>query len=391
MRQRVYLDNAATTPLDREVLDAMLPYMTDHFGNPSSTHQFGRKTKTALENSRRLIARLLNATPREICFTSGGTEADNMAIISSVVDLGCKRIITTPLEHKAVIMTSDNMLREYGVSVEHVNLLPDGHVDLVHLASLLAKPGKCMVSMMHGNNEIANLLPLKEVGDLCAEHDAIFHSDTVQTMGHYEFDLEELNVHFITGSAHKFHGPKGIGFLYVNKDLRISPLIVGGGQERQMRGGTENIYGIIGLTKALEICYRELKEHQEHVWGLKSHAIQRLSAELKGVEFNGDSSSKDSLYTVLNMTLPENPNSSMLLFLLDLEGIAVSGGSACSSGASKGSHVLTALDAIKPNRASLRLSFSRFTTKEEVDYAVDKLIALCEVKKLTPEHETQVG
>lgn len=390
MRKKVYLDNAATTPLDGEVLNAMLPYLTDHFGNPSSTHQFGRKTKTAIENARRSIAFLLNASPREICFTSGGTEADNMAITAAVVDLGCERIITAAIEHSAVIKTSERVSEEFNVPVEYVNLLEDGHVDLVHLRELLERPGKAVVSLMHGNNEIANLLPLQEVSELCAEFQAIFHSDTVQTMGHYEFDLEELGIHFITGSAHKFHGPKGIGFLYVDKKLKISPLIRGGGQERQMRGGTENLYGIVGMAKAMEIAFREVEEHKAHIWGLKSHVISRLQNEMDGIEFNGDCASENSLYTVLNVTLPENPNSAMLLFLMDLEGIAVSGGSACSSGASKGSHVLDALDAIQPGKASLRLSFSRFSTTEEVDYAIDKLVALCKVKQLAPEHETEV-
>ncbi len=235
---------------------------------------------------------------------------------------------------------------------------------------------------MHGNNEIANLLPLEKVITLCKANNALFHSDTVQTMGHYKLDMQELPIDFITCAAHKLHGPKGIGFLYVNKDLKIKPLIVGGGQERQLRGGTENIYGIVGLSKALEIASRDLEEHQRHVSELKQHMAHRCVSEIYGTEFNGDSASEDSLYTVLNVTLPPCENAGMMLFLLDLEGIACSGGSACSSGAAKGSHVLEGINAIKEGRASLRFSFSRFTKKEEIDRAVDKLKELCTVSEL---------
>ncbi|HCY45809.1 MAG TPA: aminotransferase class V-fold PLP-dependent enzyme [Flavobacteriales bacterium] len=379
----IYLDNAATTPVDPEVIQAMVPYMETHFGNPSSSHSFGRKTKTAIEQSRRRIAGLLNCSPAEICFTSGGTEADNLAICSAVKDLGCTRIITTSIEHTAVIKTADTMEALGLAKVIHVNLLENGHVDLEHLSALLSNgEGKALVSLMHGNNEIANLLPLKEVISLCKANNALFHSDTVQTLGHYKFDMQELPIDFITCAAHKLHGPKGIGFLYVNKDLKIKPLIVGGGQERQLRGGTENIYGIVGLSKALEIASRDLEEHQRHVSKLKQHMAHRCVSEICGTEFNGDSASKDSLYTVLNVTLPPCENSGMMLFLLDLEGIACSGGSACSSGAAKGSHVLEGINAIKEGRASLRFSFSRFTQKEEIDRAVDKLKELCSVSEL---------
>ncbi|MCB0760699.1 MAG: cysteine desulfurase [Flavobacteriales bacterium] len=381
---KVYLDNAATTPLDERVLEAMLPYMTDHFGNPSSTHQFGRKTKSAIETSRRAIAGALNVTPAEICFTSGGTEADNLAIRGSVNDLGCTRIITSALEHSAVIKTSAEMEKAGLAEVCMVNLKSDGHIDLEHLESLLNTDKKCLVSLMHGNNEIANLLPLKRVGELCKKYNAIFHSDTVQTMGHYAFDLQDIHVHFITGAAHKFHGPKGIGFLYINRQIHVSPIITGGGQEREQRGGTENLYGIVGLGKAIQLAYEHLEEHQEHIGGMKQYMIAQINEHIPGCEFNGDCRSEDSLYTVLNVTLPENPNSSMMLFLLDIDGVACSGGSACSSGASKGSHVLTALDAIKPNRTSLRFSFGRFTTREHIDFAVSKLKDLCAVKENAP-------
>ncbi len=379
----IYLDNAATTPMDPEVVGAMIPFMETHFGNPSSSHSFGRKTKTAIEQSRRKIAGLLNCAPAEICFTSGGTEADNLAIRSAVLDLGCGRIITTAIEHSAVIKTADSMQALGKAEVVHVNLDEKGHVDLDHLEQLMSECSKrCIVSLMHGNNEIANILPLKRVSEICQKYNAIFHSDTVQTMGHYAFDLQNLKIDFLTCAAHKLHGPKGIGFLYINKDLKIKPIIIGGGQERQLRGGTENLYGIVGLAKALEIANREIDQHHRYVSELKQYMISKCRKELHGVEFNGDSESPDSLYTVLNVTLPPCENAGMMLFLLDLEGIACSGGSACSSGAAKGSHVLEAINAIKPGRASLRFSFSRFTQKEHIDTAVEKMKELCEVKEL---------
>lgn len=378
---KVYLDNAATTPLDKEVLEAMMPYLAEHFGNPSSSHSFGRKTKTAIENARRTIARALNCSPAEIYFTSGGTEADNLAMHTALRDLGCTHIITSAIEHSAVIKTAQLMEAEGKAKLSLVKLQKDGHIDLEDLERLLAENERSYVSLMHGNNEIANLLPLEEVGELCKKYNAIFHSDTVQTMGHYAFDLSKLHIHFLNAAAHKFHGPKGVGFIYVNKSVKINPDITGGGQERGLRGGTENLYGIVGVAKAIELCYHDLKAHQQHVSALKQYMARTLEATLQGVEFNGDSRSESSLYTVLNVTFPTTPNFDMMLFLLDLEGVACSGGSACSSGANKGSHVLEAIDALKPGRASLRFSFSRFTTKEEVDYAVGKIQELCTVNE----------
>lgn len=377
MEKRIYLDNAATTPLAPKVLEAMMPYMTDFFGNPSSSHSFGRKTKTAIENSRRTIAKALNCSPAEIFFTSGGTEADNLAMHSAVYDQGCKHIITSLIEHSAVIKTAQAYAEKDLVKLSIVNLLPDGHIDLSHLEQLLASNEKSFVTLMHGNNEIANLLPLDKVGELCAQYGAIFHSDTVQTIGHYKFDLNALKVHFINAAAHKFHGPKGVGFIYINKSLKVNATITGGGQERGLRGGTENVYGIVGMGKAIELAYADLEEHQNHVSELKQYMRSRLEQEISGVVFNGDSASENSLYTVLNGTFPPTNNFDMMLFLLDLEGVACSGGSACSSGATKGSHVLDAIGALKEGRASLRFSFSRFTTKDEIDYALSKLRELC--------------
>ncbi len=377
MEKRIYLDNAATTPLAPKVLEAMMPYMTDFFGNPSSSHSFGRKTKTAIENSRRTISKALNCSPSEIFFTSGGTEADNLAMHSAVYDQGCKHIITSLIEHSAVIKTAQAYAEKDLVKLSIVNLLPNGHIDLSHLEQLLASNEKSFVTLMHGNNEIANLLPLDKVGELCAQYGAIFHSDTVQTIGHYKFDLNALKVHFINAAAHKFHGPKGVGFIYINKSLKVNATITGGGQERGLRGGTENVYGIVGMGKAIELAYADLEEHQNHVSELKQYMRARLEQEISGVVFNGDSASENSLYTVLNGTFPPTNNFDMMLFLLDLEGVACSGGSACSSGATKGSHVLDAIGALKEGRASLRFSFSRFTTKDEIDYALSKLRELC--------------
>lgn len=366
---KVYLDNAATTPMAAEVIEEMTKTMKDHFGNPSSTHAFGRETKGVLEMARRKIAQLINAEPKEIIFTSGGTEADNMAIACAVNDHGVTRIISSCTEHHAVGHCLEGNTR---FSVDFVNLSETGEVDLVHLEDLLQKPEKTLVTLMHANNEIATLLDVKSVRDLCKKYQALFHSDTVQTMGHYTIDVQEFGADFLTCSAHKFHGPKGIGFLYVNKALKISPIIHGGSQERGMRGGTENITGIVGLAKALELANIDIEAHQKHVQGLKSYMIQALIDRIPGVSFHGEINPNKSLYTVLNVCFPSFENKSMLLFLLDLEGIACSGGSACTSGASTGSHVLRGINA-DTDRPNVRFSFSRFTTKEEIDFVLDKL------------------
>jgi len=319
----------------------------------------------------------LNCSPSEIFFTSGGTEADNLAIHAAVADLGCNHVITSKIEHSAVLKTVEKLEEQGKIALDFVRLTPRGDVDLQHLEDLLAQGKKTLVTLMHANNEIGNILPLEKVAELCAKYHALFHSDTVQTMGHYAMDLQKLKIHFLNASAHKFHGPKGIGFFYCNKSVKINATITGGGQERGMRGGTENIYGIVGLAKALEICFRDLKKHEEHIRSVKMYMAEQLEQNIPGVSFNGDSRNPDSLCTVLNVTFPENKNSDMLLFLLDLEGIACSGGSACSSGAAKGSHVLTEIGALQPHRASLRFSFSRYSTRAEVDYAIERLRELC--------------
>lgn len=369
----VYLDNAATTPIDPLVIEEMVPILQEFYGNPSSSHAYGRQVRAKLELSRRKVASLLNVTPGEIIFTSGGTEADNMAIRCTLKHLGVKHAITTDIEHHAVVDTLEHVCEDENVKLSKVRLDEKGYVDMTHLEELLSSNEKSFVSLMHANNEIGNMIDLQEVGDMCEKYGAIFHSDTVQTMAHYHFDFSELKIHFATCSAHKFHGPKGVGFLYVDKNLNIPSMITGGGQERGHRAGTENIYGIVGLAKALELAMEHADEHQVHVQGLKNYMIQQFETKLPGVRFNGDPKGR-SLYTVLNVSLPITEKAGMLLFNLDLMGIAASGGSACSSGASKGSHVLTGIQA-DPNRPAVRFSFSRFTTQAEIDYAVEKVVA----------------
>ena len=364
---RVYLDNAATTPMATEVIDEMTNVMKAQFGNPSSTHAFGREARGVIEVARRKIAKLIGAEPKEVVFTSGGTEADNMAIICAVEDLGVTRVISTTIEHHAVghCLNGDQPFK-----VDYVRVSDTGRVDLAHLEDLLQDDQKTLVSLMHANNEIGTLLDAEAVSALCKKYNAYFHSDTVQTMGHYTIDVNTFGADFLTCSAHKFHGPKGIGFLYVSKEVKMSPMIQGGSQERGMRGGTENITGIVGLAKALELANTDILEHQEHVQGLKTYMMAQLIARIPGVNFHGETSPDKSLYTVLNVCFPPFENKSMLLFLLDLDGIASSGGSACTSGASVGSHVLRGIQA-DINRPNARFSFSRYTTMEEINYVVE--------------------
>lgn len=368
---RIYLDNAATTPIDTEVFQAMLPVMEKQFGNPSSIHSYGREARSIIEIARKTVARLLNTSPSEIFFTSGGTEANNMAIICGIRDLGLKHAITSKIEHHAVLHTLENLEKQGQIKLSFVNLTDKGHIDLAHLEHLLNTSERSFVSLMHANNEIGNLLPIQQVGQICEKHQAIFHSDTVQTMGHYAHDLQQTKVHFINCAAHKFHGPKGIGFLYINGNIKVRPFIHGGAQERNMRGGTENIYGIVGLAKALEIAYRDMEKNQTYIQGLKSYMIEQLQTNIPGIYFNGDAEG-NSLYTVLNASFPKSDISEMLLFRLDIAGIAVSGGSACSSGSNVGSHVLTALNG-DPEHPAVRFSFSKLTTKEEIDYCITTL------------------
>ncbi len=375
----IYFDNAATTPLDKEVLDLMHEIMSNEFGNPSSIHTEGRKARSIIENARKTVAKLLNCAPGEIFFTSGGTEADNMAILGCINDWGIKHVITSVIEHHAVLHTLEHLEKSEKIKVSYVDLLSNGNVDMNHLEQLLENNERSLVSLMHANNEIGNLLPFKEVGLLCKKYNALFHSDTVQTIGHYTHDLQNINVHYISCAAHKFHGPKGVGFIYINQNAKIKPFIFGGAQERNMRGGTENIYGIAGLAKALEIAYQNMDQHQQYIRSLKNYFIQKLKDNIPGVEFNGTSGTSSSLYTVLNVLFPKTENAEMLLFNLDISGISASGGSACSSGSNQGSHVLQGIKS-DPERPSIRFSFSKYNTTEEVDVTIDKLMDLFKVK-----------
>ena len=370
---RVYLDNAATTRMDDNVVEAMLPFMKEEYGNPSAIHGFGRKARAAIEQARKNVARHLNAGTGEIFFTSGGTESNNMAIKCAIRDLGIRHIISSKIEHHCILHTLDYLAIREEAEVHYVRLDDNGAVDLNHLRELLQDIGEqCLVTLMHANNEIGNLLDLNAVGNICEEYDAIFHSDTVQTVGHLPIDLQTSKVHMISGSGHKFHGPKGSGFLYINGDLQLQPYLHGGGQERNMRAGTENVPGIIGFSKAMDIAYENLHKDHVYVQGLKSYMLEQLQEHVPGVELNGVSDMNNSLYTVLNVSFPPADRTEFMLYNLDIEGIAASGGSACSSGADAGSHVLNELN-IEQGRKSIRFSFSKYNTKADIDFTVSKL------------------
>ena len=368
---RIFLDNAATTPLDAEVLDAMTEVMRSEFGNPSSIHAEGRKARSLIESARKTVANVLNCSIGEIFFTSGGTEANNMALKNSVRDLGVRRIISSPLEHHCVLHSLDAISATGAARIDMVRIDDRGHVDLSHLRELLSTgDDKTLVSLMHSNNEIGNLLPLQEVADLCAEQGAYFHCDTVQTIGYFPIDLERTPISFLTGSAHKFYGPKGVGFAYINNDNIIKPYLDGGAQERNMRGGTENLYGIVGLARALDKAVREREERQAKIEDVRSYMIEWLRATYPGVTFNGDPDR--SHYNVLSVSFPESPKGDLLLMNLDMAGISASGGSACSSGIDVGSHVVGHLHP-DSKRHTIRFSFSHHNTREQVDYVVERL------------------
>ncbi|HEV3249917.1 MAG TPA: cysteine desulfurase family protein [Puia sp.] len=370
--QRIYFDNAATTFLDARVLESMMPYLTEKFGNPSAIYSYGRESRMAIETARKSVAKILNAHPAEIFFTSGGTESSNTAINAAVKDLGCSHIITSALEHHATLHTVEHLHQAGRVELSYVKLLPDGHVDLKDLEQLLANSKqKCLVTLMHANNEIGNMLDIHSTGGLCKLYGAIFHSDTVQTVGHFPFDLRNTAVHFITGSGHKFHGPKGAGLLYINENVKIQPYILGGAQERNMRAGTENLYGIVGFAKALELATANYKEERAYIMDLKIYMMDTLKKQIKNVCFNGDPLGR-SLYTVLSVSFPKTEKSEMILFNLDINHICASGGSACTSGVEQGSHVIRAINN-NPNQVTVRFSFSKYNSKEEINIVVDKL------------------
>lgn len=370
---RIYFDNAATTKLDSDVLNAMMPYLTNCFGNPSSIYSYGRESRLAIENARKSVAKILHARPSEIFFTSGGTESSNTALIASVRDLGCKRVISSPIEHHATLHTVEYLAKYGEADVQYVRILSNGEVDMNHLEELLEAGGdtKTLVSLMHANNETGNMIDLIAVGELCRKYNAIFHSDTVQTVGHFPIDLSKIYVHFITAAGHKFHGPKGVGLLYINENIKINPFLHGGGQERNMRAGTENLYGIVGFAKALELATINYEVDSHHINSIRSYMMEKLMNEVPGCSFNGNPKGK-SLYTVLSVNFNKSDKSEMLLFNMDIHNICVSGGSACSSGANAGSHVIRVLNK-NSDIVTVRFSFSKFNTKEEVDIVIKKL------------------
>jgi len=370
--KRIYLDNAATTALDPQVLEAMMPYLTTHFGNPSSIYSYGRESRMAIENARKSVSKILHAHPSEIFFTSGGTESSNTAILAAVRDLGCKHIITSKIEHHATLHTVEYLFKNGEAKLSYVNLFPNGLVDINDLEKLLSESKeKCVVTLLHANNEIGIMIDLETIGNICKKYNAIFHSDTVQTVGHFPFDLRNTPVDFITAAGHKFHGPKGVGILYVNESIKIKPFIHGGAQERNMRAGTENLYGIVGFAKALEIATANFENDTINIKSIKDYMMEQLKSHFKNISFNGDPLGK-SLYTVLSVNFPKTEKSEMLLFNLDINNICASGGSACSSGADAGSHVMKAINN-NLEIITVRFSFNKHNTKEEIDIVIEKL------------------
>lgn len=370
--KKVYLDNASTTAVHPEVIQEMTKVLTEDYGNPSSTHSLGRKSKNILELSRKSIAQNLNATAQEIIFTSCGTEANNWILRSAVKDLKVKRIITSKMEHHAVLYTALVLEKEFDIQIDYVNIKSNGEVDLTHLVELLSQETKTLVSLMHVNNETGTILDLDRVGILCKEHSALFHSDTVQSIGKTIIDLQKTAVDFVVASAHKFHGPKGVGFAFIRKNSGLQPLFFGGEQEKGLRAGTEALHQIAGMAKALSLSYNGLEKHQNHISELKNYLISKLEIEFPTHKINGSS---DAFYTILNVLLPfSQDKTAMILFHLDMKGIAVSRGSACQSGSIKPSHVLVEIlseeDLKKP---SLRISFSHFNTREDIDILVEAL------------------
>ena len=370
--KKVYLDNASTTAIRNEVIQEMTKVMTEDYGNPSSTHSLGRAAKSILELSRKSIAKNLNATAQEIIFTSCGTEANNWILRSAVKDLQVKRIITSKIEHHAVLYTALVLEKEYDIQIDYVDVKPNGEIDITHLVELLSQEKKTLVSLMHVNNETGNILDLERIGRICKEHNTLFHSDTVQSIGKATIDLQTIPVDFIVASAHKFHGPKGVGFAFIRKNSGLQPLFFGGEQEKGLRAGTEALHQIAGMAKALEISYTNLETEQKYISELKSYLIAQLKIEFPEFKINGN---PDGFYTVLNVLLPfSEAKTAMILFHLDMKGIAVSRGSACQSGSIKPSHVLAEMLSVEDlKKPSLRISFSHFNTKEDIDILIEAL------------------
>ncbi len=370
---RVYLDNAATTQIAPEVIDYMAELMKSDYANPSSIHHGGRKSRILVENARKTVSNYLNTSPGNIFFTSGGTEADNMAIRRGILDNNISHAITSSISHKAVIYPLEELSDKKKIVLNYIKLDNNGKIDLIHLEDLLKNNPKTFVSIMHANNEIGTIQPIIEIGDLCKKYNAIFHCDTVQTIAHYPIDLQKINVDFITGSAHKFHGPKGVGFIYISDNIDIQPFISGGSQERNMRAGTENVHAIAGLAKAMEFSYENMDNDKEYISQIKKHMINQLKLNINDVQFNANCTDfNNSLFKILSVSFPKISESEMLLFNLDIKGISCSGGSACSAGNMSGSHVLDVI-CKDDNRTGVRFSFSRYNTKEEIDYTVEKI------------------
>ena len=368
---RVYLDNAATTALDSKVIEAMMPYFIENYGNPSSLYAEGRKAKAAIETSRKTVADLFNVNPAEIFFTAGGTESDNIAMKGAIETYKYTNLITSPLEHHAVLHTVD-FIKSRGVNIHYLEVNELGEVNLDQLEYLLSKNNKSLVSLMHANNEIGNITDIDKVGELTKEYNGFFHTDAVQSIGHYEVNLSQGQISSLAASAHKIHGPKGTGLLYVNKNNKIQSLIHGGAQERNMRAGTENVAGIVGFAKALEIAFSQQEIHENHLRDIKNYMKVKLSEICSDISYNGNTEAHNSLSTVLNTNIPMSLDAAMLLFQLDLKGVSASGGSACSSGALSGSHVISAIGR-KENVTPIRFSFSRFTNNDEIDYTIKVL------------------
>lgn len=369
----IYFDNASTTPVHPEVLEAMLPFFKDHFGNPSSTHSQGRKSRAPIELGRKKLAEILNVSPLELCFNSGGTEGNNNALTVAARDLEVTRFISSPIEHKCVLKTCKNIAEDFGIELEYVPLRENAMIDLDALDEMLAKSDKkTLVTIMHANNEIGNMTSIEKMSAICLKHGALLHTDIVQSFGHYKFDFAAHPVDFFSLSGHKFHGPKGVGVMYVNKKHPIRAFINGGGQERDIRSGTLNAPGIVGLCKAAEVAYRDFEETEPHITKIKMRLWQGLKE--MGVVSNGDAP-ENTLNKVLNVGFPPSKYAEIFLLKLDIEGFCVSAGSACSSGASAGSHVLQALG-IDPSWPCIRFSFSRYNTEAEVDQLLATLKTL---------------
>lgn len=375
MMKRIYLDNAATTPVSATVVEAMSRTLSEVYGNPSSIHAEGRKARSVIEDARRIVAGHLGASIGAVFFTSCGTESNNMVLKGAVRDLGVERIISSPVEHHCVLHSLQVIEKENNVEVCYLSICGNGRIDYAELESLLQESNKkTLVSLMHSNNETGTMIDLKRIGQLCADNKALFHTDTVQTIGYFPINVEAAGIHFLAGSAHKFYGPKGAGFVYISNDYQLKPFIDGGSQERNMRGGTENIAGIVGLAKAMDEAVSEMEQRKNHIMKIRRHFRTQLEQQFEDIRINGEEEGPFH-YKVLSVSFPPSPKNDLLLLNLDIAGISASGGSACSSGVDIGSHVLTAMG-VDPDRATIRFSFSHHNTLEEIDFTMEQLLKI---------------